>query len=140
MLSSKYNIKNINISCCLLLDFKKSRTYYTFIFQTPGGQGSKLQYLCVPVYKYIYLSSFFFFQICIVLYCVFLCRIALTWFTPIIFFVHFLHSINKCNLSLWCFFFCIFSAHYNLWICLHQYFASISVIWVFESIFWCWPY
>lgn len=40
--------------------------YYTS--QSPGGRGSWSQYLCVPVYKYIYFS---FLHLAIVLYCVF---------------------------------------------------------------------
>lgn len=86
------------ISCCLLLDLnKKKKALYLLYFycSNPGGQGSTLQYLCVPVYKYIYLM--FFFKYCPILCILMLYCLNLTH-TYHHFFVHFLHSINICNL------------------------------------------
>lgn len=107
----------------------KKKPLYLY-FQTPGGQGSKLQYLCVPVYKHIYLSSFFFQNtyypiLCILMsYCL---NSRLHHFLYI-----FCTAYSYVNPLLWCFF--VTFQYIILWICL-QYFASNSVLSVWVNLF-----
>lgn len=96
VLSLKYD-KEIYILLLASRFKQKKKALYLlyFYFSNPGGQGSTLQYLCVPVYKYIYLM--FFFKYCPIL-CILMSYCLNLTHTYHHFFVHFLHSINICNL------------------------------------------